>query len=173
MLTNFNAYPKAILSKLWLLYKDRHVDEWNRIESPVYIWLNPFIVHQRLSHYKLAISSVQSLSCFQHFVTPWTAARQASLSITISQSLLKLMSIESVMPSNHHILCRPLLLLPSVFPSISSVQFSHSVMSNSLWPHGLHHARLPCPSASLGACSDSCPSSQQCRLDGHDLNIRR
>ena len=160
MLPNFNAYPKAILSKLWLLYKDRHVDEWNRIESPVYIWLNPFIVHQRLSqHYKLAISSVQSLSCFQHFVTPWTAARQASLSITNSQSLLKLMSIESVMPSNHHILCRPLLLLPSVFPSISSVQFSHSVMSNSLWPHGLHHPRLPCPSSTPGAYSNLCPSN--------------
>ena len=51
-------------------------------------------------------------------MTPWTAARQASLSITISQSLLKLMSIESVMPSNHLILCHPLLLLPSIFPSI-------------------------------------------------------
>ena len=52
------------------------------------------------------------------FVTPWTAACQTSLSFTISQSLLKLMSIESVMPSNHLILCRPLLLLPSTFPSI-------------------------------------------------------
>ena len=52
------------------------------------------------------------------FATPWTAARQASLSITNSQSLLRLMSIESVMPSNHLILCRPLLLLPSIFPSI-------------------------------------------------------
>ena len=62
--------------------------------------------------------SVQSLSCVQLFATPWIAARQASLSITNSQSLLKLMSIESVMPSNHHILCRPLLLLPSIFPSI-------------------------------------------------------
>ena len=51
-------------------------------------------------------------------MTPWTAAHQASLSITISQSLLKLMSIESVMPSNHLILCCPLLLLPSIFPSI-------------------------------------------------------
>ena len=50
--------------------------------------------------------------------TPWTAACQASLSFTISQSLLKLMSIESVMPSNHLVLCRPLLLLPSIFPSI-------------------------------------------------------
>ena len=60
----------------------------------------------------------QSLSHFRSFATPWTAARQASLSFTISQSLLKLMSIESVMPSNHLILCHPLLLLPSIFPSI-------------------------------------------------------
>ena len=61
---------------------------------------------------------VQSLGCAQLFVTPWSAAHQASLSFTISQSLLKLMSIESVMPSNHLILCHPLLLLPSIFPSI-------------------------------------------------------
>ena len=59
------------------------------------------------------VSSVQSL-----FTTPYTAARQASLSIANSQSLLKLISIELVMPSNHLILCHPLLLLPSVFPSI-------------------------------------------------------
>ena len=63
-------------------------------------------------------SSVQSLSHVRLFVTPRTAARQASLSITNSQSLLKLMAIQSVMPSNHLILCRPLLLLPSIFPSI-------------------------------------------------------
>ena len=63
-------------------------------------------------------SSVHSLSCVRLFATPWTAARQASLSITNSRSLLKLMSIELVMPSNHLILCRPLLLLPSIFPSI-------------------------------------------------------
>ena len=61
---------------------------------------------------------VQSLSRVRLFATPWTAARQASLSITNSWSLLKLMSIELVMPSNHLILCRPLLLLPSIFPSI-------------------------------------------------------
>ena len=61
---------------------------------------------------------VQSLSRVQLFVMPWTAERQASLSITSSWSLLKLMSIESVMPPNHLILCRPLLLLPSIFPSI-------------------------------------------------------
>ena len=63
-------------------------------------------------------SSVQSLSHVLLFATPWTAARQASLSIINSQSLLKLMPIELVMPSNHLILCRPLLLLPSIFPSI-------------------------------------------------------
>ena len=63
-------------------------------------------------------SSVQSLSRVQLFATPWTIAHQASLSIANSRSLLKLMSIESVMPYSHLILCRPLLLLPSVFPSI-------------------------------------------------------
>ena len=62
---------------------------------------------------------VQSLSCVWLFATPWTAMHQASLSFTFSQSLLKLMSIESMMPSNHFILCLPLLLLPSIFPSIS------------------------------------------------------
>ena len=63
-------------------------------------------------------SSVRSFSDVQIFVTPWTAACQASLSINNCQSLLKLMSIESMMPSNHLILCHPLLLLPSIFPSI-------------------------------------------------------
>ena len=63
-------------------------------------------------------SSVQSLSCVQPFVTPWTAAHQSCLSITNSWSLLKLMSIKLVMPSNHLILCHPLLLPPSIFPSI-------------------------------------------------------
>ena len=63
-------------------------------------------------------SSFQSLSHVQLFATPWTAARQASLSITNSWSLLKFISIESVMPSNHLTLCSPLLLLPSIFPSI-------------------------------------------------------
>ena len=66
----------------------------------------------------LSVSSVQLLSCVQLFVTPRTTPRKASLSITNSQSLLKLMSIELVMPSNHLILCHPLLLLPSIFPSI-------------------------------------------------------
>ena len=68
----------------------------------------------------------------QLFVTPWTTARQASLSITNSQSLLKLMSIELVMPSNHHILCCPLLLLPSIFPSIRI--FSNESALGIRWP---------------------------------------
>ena len=63
-------------------------------------------------------SSVQSLSGVRLFATPWTAAHQASLSVTNSWSLLKLMSIESVMQSDHLILCHPLVLLPSIFPSI-------------------------------------------------------
>jgi len=77
-------------------------------------------------------SSVQSLSCVQLFVTSWTAARQASLSIANSQGLLKLMSIELVMPSNHFILCRPLLLLPSIFPSIKV--FSNESVLRIGWP---------------------------------------
>ena len=64
------------------------------------------------------ISSVQSLNSVRLFATPWTVVHQASLSITNPQSLLKLMSIESVMPSNHLILCHPFLLPPSIFPSI-------------------------------------------------------
>ena len=72
--------------------------------------------HIELYYYQF--SSVQLLSHVQLFATPWTAALQASLSITNSRSLLKLMSIESVMPSNHLIFCRPLLLPPSIFPNI-------------------------------------------------------
>ena len=75
---------------------------------------------------------VQSLSRVQLFATPWTAARQASLSITNSQRLLKFMSIELVMPSNHHILCRPLLLPPSIFPSIRV--FSNESALPIRWP---------------------------------------
>ena len=77
-------------------------------------------------------SSVQSLSRIQFFATPWTATHQASLSITISRSLLKLMSIESVMPSNHLTLCCPLLLLPSIFPSIRV--FSNESVLHIRWP---------------------------------------
>ena len=77
-------------------------------------------------------SSVQLLSHFRTFATPWTTARQASLSITNSRSLLKLMSIESVMPSNHITLCHPFLLPPSIFPS-TGVLPNESVLHIS-WP---------------------------------------
>ena len=147
---------------------------------------------------------------------PWTAASQAPLSFTVSQSLLKVMSIESAMLSNHLILCCPPLLLPSICPSIrvfssesalcirwpkywsfqlhhqsfqlysrlisfrmdwfdllavqgtlksllqhhSSVQFNCLVVSDTLRPHGLQQARLPCSSPTPGAYSNSCPSSR-------------
>ena len=81
---------------------------------------------------RVSISSVQSFSRVQLFVTPWTAARQASLSITNSQSLFRLMSIELVMPSNHLILCPPLLLLPSIFSSIGV--FSDESVLHIRWP---------------------------------------
>ena len=77
--------------------------------------------------------SDQSRSSVRLFATPWIAARQASLSITNSRSLLQLISIESVMPSNHLILCRPLLLLPSIFPSIRV--FSNESVLPIRWPN--------------------------------------
>ena len=77
-------------------------------------------------------SSIQSLSCVWLFAAPWTAACQAYLSITNSWSLLKLKSIELVMPSNHLILCRPLLLPPSIFPNISV--FSSELVLHIRWP---------------------------------------
>ena len=87
---------------------------------------------QKVSTYHISFSSVQSLSRIRLFVTPWTAAHQASLSITNSPSLFKLMSIESAMPSNHLILWRPLLLLPPIFPSIRV--FSNEPVLHIRWP---------------------------------------
>ena len=78
------------------------------------------------------LSSVQSLSHVQIFVTPWSSAGQAFLSITNSQSMLKLMSIKSVMLSNHLVLCSPVLLLPSIFPSIRV--FSNESVLHFRWP---------------------------------------
>ena len=95
------SVPMIVVPSLFLLFSHR------------WVWLFGFL--KALLRY---FSSVQSLSHVQLFATPWTAAHQASLSITNSWSLLKLMPIESVMPSNHLILCQPLLLLPSIMPSI-------------------------------------------------------
>ena len=91
----------------------------------------PFVNHCYVHHCFLSLSSVQSLSCVRLFATTWAVAHQASLSITNSQSLLKIMSIESVMPPNHLIHCRPL-LLPSIFPSIRV--FSHKSALHIRWP---------------------------------------
>ena len=82
--------------------------------------------------FSVTVSSVQSLSHVRLLVNPWTAAHQASLSITNSRSSSKLISIESVMPSNHLILCHPLLLLPSIFPSIRV--FSNEAALRIRWP---------------------------------------
>ena len=84
---------------------------------------------------------VKSLSRVQHFATPWTAACQASLSFTIFRSLLQVMSIESVMPSNHLILCHPLLFLPSIFPATGSFPKS--------WLFSLHGCAIICLSILL------------------------
>ena len=94
-----------------------------------------------------SISSAQSLSCVQLFVTPQTAACQASLSVTNSRSLLKLTSFKSVMPSNQLILCHPLLLLPSILPSIRGFfsldnykpQYPTGTCGNSLWCGTIGH----------------------------------
>ena len=94
-----------------------------------YIWLSALNAHIQI---RSQFSLVQLLSRIWVFATPRAATNQASLSITNSQSLLKLMSIESVMPSNHLILCHPLLLLPSIFPSISV--FSNESALRIRWP---------------------------------------
>ena len=90
------------------------------------------LVFYCMTRRSVQFSSVQLLSCVRLFATPWTAAGQASLFITNSQSLLKLMSIESVIPSNHLILWHSLLLLPSIFPSIRVS--SHELVLRIRWP---------------------------------------
>ena len=102
--------------------------DWNRVGSS---GPSPHVLHLPFV-YRTPFSSVQLLSCDWLFATPWTAAHQASLSITNSRSPPKPMSIESVMPSNHLILCRPLLLLPSIFPSIRV--FSNESALHIRWP---------------------------------------
>ena len=89
-------------------------------------------IYYRWVDVSVQFSSVQSLICVPLFATPWTAAHQASLSITNFQSSLKLISIELVMPSNHLILCCPLLLPPSIFPSIRV--FSNESVFCIRWP---------------------------------------
>ena len=111
----------------WIIKKAEH----RRIDA-FKLWCWRRLLRVPWTARRLNIVVVQSLSCVRLFVTPWTAACQASLSITNSQSLLKLMSIESMMPSNHLILCCPLCLLPSLFPSIR-VFFNQSALCTR-WP---------------------------------------
>ena len=93
---------------------------------------NWFSLHASSGRVAWLLFPVRSLSHVQSFVTPWTVAHQASLSFTISLSFLRLMSTESVIPSNHLTLCRPLLLLPSIFPSIRV--FSNESAVHIRWP---------------------------------------
>ena len=100
-----------------------HINNWVSSFLCLFCWIVFFFY---------PFSSVQSLSCVRLFATPWIAAHQASLSITNSQSSLRLTSIESVMPSSHLILCRPLLLLPPISPSIRV--FSNESTLHMRWP---------------------------------------
>ena len=122
--------------------------------------MTPSHVEDSLDGLTWSLNSVQSLSCVRLFVTPWTAARQASLSITNSRSLLKLKSTESLMPSNHLIVCHPLLLLPSSFSaSDPSIISPPTRCKNSLLPgcqcrrfQGGHGRKSTCLAVSSQAC---------------------
>ena len=119
-----------IVGNRWAKHRNKLIHEEN---LPHMMNLN-FSFHglMGLKRQVINLSSVQSLSCVWHFATPWTTAHQASLSNTNSWSLLKLMSIKLVMPSNHLYLCCPLLLLPSIFPSIRV--FSNVSVLHTRWP---------------------------------------
>ena len=115
-------WSKPVLSNILCSDGDT-LHTYHPILQPLSIeWLSTWNVasetEKRSLQFYFIFSSVQLLSCVRLFMTPWTAAHQASVSITNSWSLPKPMSIESVMPSNHLILCHPLFLLPSIFPSI-------------------------------------------------------
>ena len=117
------CYKVIVINAVWHQAKEKkksiYMYQWNRLESSE---INP--------HTYCQFSSVQWLIHAQLFVTPWTAAHQASLSNTNSQSLFKLMSIEWVIPSNHLILLCPLLLLPSILPRIRSFPISQFFASD-------------------------------------------
>ena len=126
----FLTHKSPCLPALWGLNLSLSI-QIKEPRSPLYIlWeIWPLPTFPRIPK---DFSSVQSLSHVQFIVTPWIAAHQASLSITSSQCLLKLMSIKSVMPSKHLILCCPLLRLPSIFPSIRV--FSSESVLHIRWP---------------------------------------
>ena len=116
------SYPVFFVCLFVLFFSINH--PFSSFFYCLFLWVLSFLK----SSSTVQFSSVQSLSRVRLFAAPWTAARQASLSITNSWSLPKLMSIESVMPSNHLILCCPLLLLPSIFPSSSVFSNESSIV---------------------------------------------
>ena len=122
----------------WVAVPSSRGSSWPRDRTPISRFLHwqavslPLAPPGKAQWLSIQFSSVQSLSRVWLFATPWTAARQASLFITNSRSLLKLMSIESVMPSNHPILCHPPFLLLSIFPSIRI--FSNESVLRIRWP---------------------------------------
>ena len=126
-LTNFRRFLCILFEKYSLKILDNKKET---LADSCLEW--PFGFFHQGYRESVQFSPFQLLSHVRLFVTPWTAACQASLSIINSQSLLKLMSIESVMPSHHLILCRPLLLLPSIFPSIRV--FSNELVLHIRWP---------------------------------------
>ena len=110
-----------------------HICSKGTLDSPQqFLGVSPCSWPEHLTSQFFVVVVVQSLSHVQLFATPWTVAHQASMSFSISQSLLKLMSIEMVMLSNHVILCHPLLLLLSIFPSIRV--FSKELALHIRWP---------------------------------------
>ena len=136
-LQNFQENPPQKVCKE--RYMAMHEGKKQSIRS--FAWRSPYITCKKKT---VQFISVQLLSHVRLFATPWTAARQASLSITNSQRLPKLMSIESVMPSKHFILCRPLLLLPSIFPS--ATVFSNESAHRIRWPKYWSFSFNICPS---------------------------
>ena len=134
----FGSVLKRLTKKGWIFSCQHFIIRGYVVHTPIQKFnvypILLFSLCQYCIKFMLQLSSVQSLSRVQLFATPWTAARQASLSITNSHSLLKLVSIttESVMPSNHLIICRPLLLPPSILPSIRI--FSSESVLHIRWP---------------------------------------
>ena len=133
--TDSPLFPPGISAGLVVVWAAKLFEEFNLFwwEGCIFWVFQPGLLESPWESLALGFVVVQSLSHIRLFVTPWTAARQASLSFTISQSLLKLMSIELVMPTDHLILCRPLLLLPSIFPS-TRVFSSKSALLLITWP---------------------------------------
>ena len=124
----FHSKNRASLGEIMLTHHGRE----RRALGALSPWVPPCLTPIGLPAPPSLPTVVQLLTRVQLFAAPWTAAQQASLSFTISRSLLKLMSIESMMPSNHLILCGPLLLLPSIFPRIRV--FSNELALLIGWP---------------------------------------